>query len=175
MKEKLQILKNIIKKETGYDVSQPNRKRETTYARAVYCKLARGLRGPDDNLLSYSYIGRSINKDHASVLHNVRTIFRYAITDDKYLRVYNKLNVIINTPDWENKSDDIYSDIHAVFDRLAKVEKKNAELKFKISELKTSINGSILSQIESFSDEHKKEAYDRIDLMLRSIKSRKYS
>jgi len=83
MKSKLEMLVGLIENETGFDIKKRDRKREVTYARALYCKLAREII-EDGERYSYSKIGRFIKRDHASVMHNSNVIFPFAMKEDDY-------------------------------------------------------------------------------------------
>ena len=77
MKDRLTTLKRIIEKEVGFRIDTKNRKRQVTYARAVFCKIARDLNGSDRSITLRS-IGDLIDRDHVSVLHNIKVIFPFS-------------------------------------------------------------------------------------------------
>ena len=70
-----ELIKKVIIKKTGIDLNDPEqvhtRKRENVTARKLYCKFCR-----EYTTKSLSDIGKTFTppKDHATVLHNVRTI-----------------------------------------------------------------------------------------------------
>lgn len=65
------------------DITSKHRTQDYVYARFVYCKLARELTS-----LSLQKIGKSINRNHATVIHAVKEIecvFQY---DQRVLKSY---------------------------------------------------------------------------------------
>ena len=91
MKSKLEILADLVETETGLNIRKRNRRREVTYARALYCKLARDVREEGDRY-SYKKIGNVISKDHATVMHNINVIFPSAMKEQKYKYLYNEVD-----------------------------------------------------------------------------------
>ncbi len=68
------------------DFSQPDRQRHNVYQRAVFCRLCREL-----TPYSLAEIGKTINKDHASVLHGLKIFKSFEIwNEDMYLTIYKK-------------------------------------------------------------------------------------
>lgn len=76
--EEVSELKRIVKDVFLVDLEVNNRKREVVDARKVYSKILR------DNGYSYELIGKTINKDHATVIHYVKNI-EHIIYYDKLL------------------------------------------------------------------------------------------
>ena len=70
-----ELIKKIVTKKTGIDLNDPiqtlSRKRENVTARKLYCKFCRQYTNK-----SLASIGETLNpkKDHATVLHNAKTI-----------------------------------------------------------------------------------------------------
>tara|TARA_R110002020_G_scaffold469107_1_gene693852 strand:+ start:72 stop:638 length:567 start_codon:yes stop_codon:yes gene_type:complete len=84
MKQNINItalyIKNYIEELTGMDLAQKTRKREIVDARRVAFKLTKSL--TKDSLAS---IGKIYNKDHATVLHGIKTFdYLYDSPDFKY-------------------------------------------------------------------------------------------
>ena len=65
---KLEIIKNCVVEYTQLDITSTSRKRPYVYARALYFQLSR-----DFTPHSLQDIGAMVNKDHASVLHGLKT------------------------------------------------------------------------------------------------------
>lgn len=69
------LIKKIVEKKTGINLNDPvqtkSRRRENVTARKLYCKFCRQYTNK-----SLASIGETLNpkKDHATVLHNARTI-----------------------------------------------------------------------------------------------------
>ena len=65
--EKMQSVKNAIKKLLMVDVEAQNRKRETADARAIYFDLVRERFG-----IPLIKIGKSVQRNHATVMHAIK-------------------------------------------------------------------------------------------------------
>ena len=61
-------LKKIVNEIFFVDIDNPTRKRATVDARRAYCKILRAVG------FSYEHIGDSIGKDHATIIHYVKSI-----------------------------------------------------------------------------------------------------
>ena len=79
MKELIKIVNEVFL----VDLTLNNRKRETVDARKVYSKILR------DSEYSYEFIGKTINKDHATIIHYIKNIDHLLSYDqaliDKYI------------------------------------------------------------------------------------------
>lgn len=78
--ETLEIIKltGIINETFDVDISEISRKREIIDARKIYSKILR------DRGYSYEVIGKSINKDHATIIHYMSSI-DFTLTYDKVM------------------------------------------------------------------------------------------
>ena len=76
---KLEIIKNCVVEYTQLDITSTCRKRPYVYARALYFQLSR-----DFTRHSLQDIGAMVNKDHASVLHGLKTFKLFYIWEEKY-------------------------------------------------------------------------------------------
>lgn len=93
MRETLEALKATIEKSLKVDMDNLSRKREFTYARALFCKIAREV-PINHKVPTYSEIGSIINKNHATVLHLEKNTFHYAIQDPSYNSFYRTVKEI---------------------------------------------------------------------------------
>jgi hypothetical protein len=75
-----------VTKELGINISRNTRKREFVYGRAIYFKLCREF--SHSTLLS---IGKSVGRDHASVLHGLFVFDVMALHKDTVLNVYTRI------------------------------------------------------------------------------------
>jgi hypothetical protein len=166
MKRKLRGIKNLIEKELGARIDTPSRKRELTYGRAIFCKVAReckvGMRP-----LSLKDIGEVINRDHASVLHNINTVFNYAVQEHGFMELYETLRHMFVRDDVEE------IDPNAIFDRITFLENCVSDLESRLakSEMK---NGKFSSVTKNLSEQELEEIYELVDLRTRAIKNRVY-
>jgi chromosomal replication initiation ATPase DnaA len=76
----------------GIDISAKKRTREFVNGRMLYMKLAKEL----NPRISLSAIGRSINKNHATIIHGIQSFdnIRQFKQDEKLIDLY--LNLLVN-------------------------------------------------------------------------------
>ena len=88
----LKLLKEEIEFETGINLSLNCRKRENVYTRAIYFRIAKDLTNA-----SLALIGRTVNRDHASVIHGLK-IFENIIKvyEQDLMELYKKINLKYN-------------------------------------------------------------------------------
>src|SRR6056300_1136929 len=78
-------IKVQVSKELGLSLNRNNRRREYVYARAIYFKLCREF-----SHATLTSIGKSVNRDHASVLHGLFVFDVIALHKDTILSSYTK-------------------------------------------------------------------------------------
>jgi predicted regulator of amino acid metabolism with ACT domain len=83
----IEIVKDLIIKETGIDVAKRTRQREVIELRSLFYKVAKELK-PNS---SYSAIGRCVGYNHATVLHSLGMFEVYS----KYNKSLNKIKGIV--------------------------------------------------------------------------------
>lgn len=76
----------VVNKHFGLDITEKTRKFEFVFARACYYYLCRKFGG-----FSFSKIGKSVNKNHATVLHSLKELPYMIKHDEVYLKKYNAL------------------------------------------------------------------------------------
>ncbi len=81
-------IKQIVESYFEINISRNTRKRQYVEARAIYFKLCREF-----TQLSLGQIGKSVNRDHASVLHGVRSINTWVQVDK---RMNNSMRILRN-------------------------------------------------------------------------------
>lgn len=78
---------DVIKDVIGVDLTEDNsRKRNTVDARRIYSDIAK-----EHTDYTLSTIGEIIKRDHASVLHQIRTSGELKETDRDYRKMYEKV------------------------------------------------------------------------------------
>jgi len=164
MINKLDVLVNLIQKETGLDITKKDRRREVTYARAVYCKIAKELID-DGNSYSLSRVGRAINKDHATVIHNVKNIFPFAIKQKKYKILYNCLQVLINEDFNEQSLQDRKLTIENLLRGIEERDEKIQELK------RENIRYNVV--IDGLTMDERNELFKKIELTAKVLKAQR--
>ena len=88
----LKLLREEIEFETGIDLVRQSRKRENVYTRAIYFRIAKDLTNA-----SLASIGRTVKRDHATVIHGLK-IFDNIITvyEEDLMELYKKINLKYN-------------------------------------------------------------------------------
>ena len=86
MKDRLKQLKTQIEVAVEQRIDTPCRKRHLTYARAVFCKIARESMG-----MTLSDVGKALNRDHATVMHNIKVVFPFAMKETRFQDIYDAL------------------------------------------------------------------------------------
>jgi hypothetical protein len=79
-------IKVQVSKELGLSLNRNTRRREYVYARAIYFKLCREF-----SHATLTSIGKSVNRDHASVLHGLFVFDVIALHKDTILSSYTKI------------------------------------------------------------------------------------
>ena len=164
MKNKLETLARLIEKETKFNIRKRDKKREVTYARALYCKLAREIR-EDGERYTYSKIGRVIKRDHATVLHNINVIFPFAIKEHKYKYLYDCMQVLINEDYSDNDLEERKNTIKDLQDAIKVRDEKIIELK------RDNIRFNVL--VDGLTLEERNELYEKVALTARVIKAQR--
>ena len=169
MKNKLISIKRIIESEVGERIDTKNRRRDLTYARSVYCKVGR------DMGYSLSAIGNVINRDHATVLHNLRVVFPFGQNENAYKKLYKTMTAVANKMAEEEELDAEreFNIVKELSKKLEKLHKENASLCHKL-QLVENENSIFLKMIEGLNEEELKEIYDKLEIMVKAIKSRVY-
>lgn len=111
MKYTEERLKDIVNQVFDVDVMGKTRKREVVEARMVYSRILR-----DSEYMTLSKIAKSLNKNHATIIHYNKN-FEYFIKPDeklwhKYLtcaRIYNETDHIAHTLELEECRNLIFS------------------------------------------------------------------
>jgi len=83
-----ETIKEIVESYFEISISRNTRKRQYVEARAIYFKLCRIF-----TQLSLEQIGKSVNRDHASVLHGVKSINTWVQVDK---RMNNNMRILKN-------------------------------------------------------------------------------
>jgi len=125
--EEINTLKNIVSEVFCIDISENSRKRIVVDARKIYSKILR------EKGFSYEIIGASINRDHATVIHYIKTIDSI-LEYDKFLRkmyftckdVFLKKRELISL---ELKKDmDLYMTVMRLTEELQESSSKSKKL-----------------------------------------------
>ena len=82
----VKFIRSIVEQVTELDLSNGNRKRDYSDARAIYYKICR-----DMTKSTIEYIGKEVGRDHATVLHGIKNVFP-VVDKQLYIEVMNKIN-----------------------------------------------------------------------------------
>jgi hypothetical protein len=131
-------LKNIINLVFFVDIEDRTRKRQIVDARRAYSKILR------DSGFSYEFIGKSINKDHATIIHYVKSVdslLKYDaifekkfilakknfLEENKHLMLNSKEDIYAIAISLENRLNELISKREKINELLDKYEKENKE------------------------------------------------
>ena len=110
------------------DITDECRKQEYVFGRMIYFKILRDLG------YGYAPIGRTLNKDHSTVIHGTKTFDDLVIYDKELYRTYTIIKELIiknmNTNDIEHAT---YSELVRCISNL---ERENVSLKQEIQLLR---------------------------------------
>ena len=123
-------LRELIKKTLGVDVRlATGRKREVVNARMIYSDILRGKGW------SYKAIGRSIIKDHATIMHYVKNIDPYMKTDST---LRNHYSLVLRSFSSYKKSD-LFLTEDELQDEIKNLRDENKKLSLELIRLKTEV------------------------------------
>tara|TARA_A100001391_G_C5084432_1_gene280764 strand:- start:28589 stop:28984 length:396 start_codon:yes stop_codon:yes gene_type:complete len=116
-------IKQLVEEETGYDLLNPRQTRDRVYIRSVYFKLCR-----NNTLSSYNKIGKSVKKNHATVMHGINlydeTLCRF---EKAYVELYKKIefklrnkniDIVLEIQDIQNKIKDLQTRLDHILQQL---------------------------------------------------------
>lgn len=133
----MKSIRNIVEKHFGIDISNKTRKFEYVFARACYYKICRDFGG-----YQYNKIAKTLNKNHATVLHALKEIEFMAKHDKVYLKKYNSLMRKFNVDMFSalNNNKDIHGmSIQQLVQDYNLLLLENANLKGEITDLENQI------------------------------------
>jgi Ser-tRNA(Ala) deacylase AlaX len=171
MNARLKQLKKEVEKRVGHRIDTPMQKRHYTYARAVYCTVAREM---SNNTITHREIGESMKRDHTTVLHNLNVIFPFAMREATFKELYNDLSMMFQpeqeSPLYELKQRE---EEEVLRDRIYKLIQQNKDLKTQLRLIR--FGDDLFSPLyEGLSEEEMQEIYDKMYIMVKSIRTRVY-
>tara|TARA_B100000424_G_C22819580_1_gene438501 strand:- start:178 stop:567 length:390 start_codon:yes stop_codon:yes gene_type:complete len=84
---KLSKIKQLVEEKFDSKLNRRSRKRPYVYQRAVYFKICK-----EKAKCSLEQIGRTVNKDHATVLHGIKIFDLFdEWKEDEYIKVYQEV------------------------------------------------------------------------------------
>ena len=167
MKSRLTSIKRIIENEIGERIDTKNRRRDLTYARAVYCRAGR------DMGLSLSAIGKEINRDHSTVLHTLRNVYPFAEKEVYYKRLYEVLRAVIGDDTQLEDAKEKFDATKELSDMVQELRKENDALRYRLMLIDRD-EKSFNSLFKGLRDEDIDEVYNKLDIFIKAIKTRVY-
>jgi len=167
MKSRLTSIKRIIENEIGERIDTRNRKRSLTYARSVYCKIGR------DMGLSFSAIGKEINRTHCNVMHTVNNIYPFAEKEVYYRGLYEVLRAVIDEDNKDVEDEEKFSTTKRLAEMVDELQKENDSLKYKLKLLKQD-EGNFNNLLKGLRPEEIDEVYNKLNIFVKAIKNRVY-
>lgn len=162
MKNRLTDIRKVVERELGLKINTPSRKRRCAYGRAVFCKVARELNG-DKGKPTFMDIGNAINRDHASIMYNISTTFRYAMEDKEFRDLYDLLKKMF-VEELEPE----------VVEQALDLQRENDMLKHKLAYLARNqsrfekvVDGLYQSEIE--------QIFEKLEIMAKMMKKQTYA
>lgn len=170
MKNRLVSIKRIIENEVGERIDTRNRKRMVTYARAVFCQLGRDLN------FSYDAIGSVINKDHATVMHNVKNIFPFSQKEYYYRNLYETARHLKYFKEDREAQAEVKQEFNALMElskKIDELQKERDALSFKLMLLQRD-ESKFISLFDGLQEHEIEEVYNKMTIFVKAIKSRVY-
>lgn len=116
-------IKELVSNYFNLDITRKTRKKEYVEARAFYYRLMRQY-----TRLSLQEIGSSVNRDHASVLHGMKSLYNWMQTDRRLKNNYNVLNSQIKSLEKESEVIDIDQNIVLKYVQLKDQVKEQSQI-----------------------------------------------
>tara|TARA_R110002126_G_scaffold276986_1_gene422753 strand:+ start:53 stop:508 length:456 start_codon:yes stop_codon:yes gene_type:complete len=136
-----ETIKEIVENYFEISISRNTRKRQYVEARAIYFKLCREF-----TQLSLEQIGKSVNRDHASVLHGVRSINTWVQVDK---RMKNSMHIL------KNKIINYQIEKDETVELNESIVLKYIQLKEQVKELQE-INKNLSTDLNEITEKHNK-------------------
>lgn len=136
-----ETIKEIVENYFEISISRNTRKRQYVEARAIYFKLCREF-----TQLSLEQIGKSVNRDHASVLHGVRSINTWVQVDK---RMNNNMRIL------KNKIVNYQKEKDETVELNESIVLKYIQLKEQVKELQE-INKNLSTDLNEITEKHNK-------------------
>jgi len=136
-----ETIKEIVESYFKLSISRNTRKRQYVEARAIYFKLCREF-----TQLSLEQIGESVNRDHASVLHGVRSINTWVEVDK---RMKNSMHIL------RNKIINYQIETDETVELNESIVLKYIQLKEQVKELEE-INKNLSNDLNEITEKHNK-------------------
>lgn len=139
LEQQIKAIQSAVNNVTKGDVKAPNRKRRNVDARSIYFRLCRELLQ-----MSTTEIGRTVSKDHATVLYGLKQFKALYDTDREYARMYNSIIKLLHTLDFQvNLIDE-----HDVMLDYVDLKQEHMKLKEEYAKMNSNIDAEVNRRIE---------------------------
>lgn len=125
----MESLKKIVNLVFFVDIEDTTRKRRIVDARRAYAKILK------DAGFSYHYIGDSLNKNHATIIHYVKSVdglLKYDSAFEKKFMLAKKNFLKENAHLIPNSKEDIYAVAIELENKLSKILSKKEKIIFRL-------------------------------------------
>ena len=135
----IKVIKDLVEKTTNIDINTKRRQREIVEARALYYKLCR-----EHTFQSLSEIGKSVERDHATVLWGIQNFESWSKQNislkSAYLNLKTKIQALMDEEDGANKETQDFMDKYLrVREENCKLMEINKDLSEQLDKVKTEL------------------------------------
>ena len=171
MNRRLEMLRKEVEKRVGHRIDTPMQKRHYTYARAVYCRVARDM---SNDTITHREIGESMKRDHATVLHNLKVIFPFEMREATFQELYDDLSMMFQPEQYSPLYDLKRCDTEDLLrERVYKLIEQNKSYRSRVK-LLDDANTMFNHLYEGLNEEELQEVHDKLSIMVKAIRSRVY-
>lgn len=161
LENKIQRVRNLIMIESGIDVAERSRERETVEMRAVYYKILKEV-----HHLSLTRIARSIGYNHATVLYALNNFDNWSAYNNNIVVCYNNIRESIMSG---GDHDSVYDDVMAMRRRIEILEQSNQDFRTIISRNLRGKREQLHRMIMEIPEEKITKATNRIDALINCL------
>ena len=127
-----QMIKEIVDNYFELNLKRNTRKRQYVEARAIFYKLCREF-----TKLSLEEIGKQVDRDHASVLHGIRSLNNWIEYDN---RIKNNLRILRNkVRNFEDEKDNVIELDESIVLKYVQLKEQVKELEEIINDLRNAL------------------------------------
>jgi len=117
----IETIERLVTSSTKIDINTKRRQREIVEARALYYKLCK-----EYTFSTLSQIGKSVGKDHATVLWGLQNFDNWSSQNvglkSNYIRLKTKIQTLLDEQDLANESNEVF------MDKYLRVKEENLNL-----------------------------------------------
>ena len=154
----IERVKNLIKIESGIDVNQKSREREVVEMRAVYYKVLK-----DVMHLSLTAIARTVNVNHATVIHSLNNFDIWASFNKNMAVTFNNIKITLSS---SGDFDGVYEDVLAMRRKIEILEQSNMDLNLIITKKLKGKREELHNLVDQIPEDKISKAIQRIDALI---------